>query len=324
MAKATPLAAHRLFRSSDLDETRESVARIFCPHRLEIVGRGRFDAMQHHLRGESLSLNYIAYGADVAINPGALEDFYLVQIPLAGGAAIENGSFSYETDTRRASVLNPHLPTRMRWSEGTKKALVQIDKNALTKHLATMLGGGVDRRLTFEGPMDTSKGKGAALSRLVRFLISEIDQGRSCIGTGCLMGRQMESTLMTGLIEAVPNNYSGVLTSTKLDVAPRKLRAAETFIRHNLDKPISLAEIADAAGTTPRSLQEVFRKFRETSPLAYWRDMRLDRVRADLVAGQRSVTEVAMTWGFTHLGRFSEAYRERFGELPSETRARAR
>ena len=36
-------------------------------------------------------------------------------------------------------------------------------------------------------------------------------------------------------------------------------------------------------------------------------------------AGDRDlrVTDLAMKWGFTHLGRFSRAYKEFFGELPS-------
>jgi AraC-like DNA-binding protein len=33
----------------------------------------------------------------------------------------------------------------------------------------------------------------------------------------------------------------------------------------------------------------------------------------------RNVTEVALNYGFTHLGRFSADYRKMFGELPSET-----
>ena len=81
------LKNHALFRSRDLDEEREKVAAVFCPHRLETLGaRALFDACHHHLPGQRLSLNYIEYGARTLIAPGELDDFYLLQIPLEGGA----------------------------------------------------------------------------------------------------------------------------------------------------------------------------------------------------------------------------------------------
>ena len=60
-----------------------------------------------------------------------------------------------------------------------------------------------------------------------------------------------------------------------------------------------------------------------TSPLAYLHDLRLDRVRVDLAAGAGPVTDVAMRWGLHHMGRFAADYKRRFGELPSQTAARA-
>jgi AraC-like DNA-binding protein len=42
------------------------------------------------------------------------------------------------------------------------------------------------------------------------------------------------------------------------------------------------------------------------------------------VGGLGSVTDVAFRWGFTHPGRFADAYRERFGQASSETLRRAR
>ncbi|MNT90898.1 HTH-type transcriptional activator RhaS [compost metagenome] len=51
------------------------------------------------------------------------------------------------------------------------------------------------------------------------------------------------------------------------------------------------------------------------------RALRLDTARSRLkMDADASVTEVALSVGFGHLGRFSEYYRERFGELPRETR----
>jgi len=39
---------------------------------------------------------------------------------------------------------------------------------------------------------------------------------------------------------------------------------------------------------------------------------------------EETVTAIALKWGFSHIGRFSIAYRERFGESPSQTVLRRR
>ena len=74
-----------------------------------------------------------------------------------------------------------------------------------------------------------------------------------------------------------------------------------------------------------RTLLKHFREFHGVSPMRYVRNHRLQRAREDLLgAGALAVSEVALHWGFTHLGRFAAEYRRRFGESPSSTRARAR
>lgn len=316
-----PLTGHPLFASDDLDEAREKVARVFCPHRLDVVGRGDMRARHNRVIGENLSLNYLEYGAKTLIAPGELESFYLIQIPLAGNAAISCGSDRYYSGTDAAAVLNPHRQVSMIWEAGTRQVLVQIGRAALTEHLERLLDIHANRPLTFEGSLDLSRGPGRALRSLVLHLVSDIDAGDSGFGAPGLMNRQIEHTLMTGLIEAHANNYSHFLGRRPGGAVPRHLRLAESFIIANLDLPLTIDDIANAAGTTPRTLQLAFRQFRGTTPLAFWRDRRLLRAHESLISGQpgTSVTDIAIQWGFTHLGRFSELYKSRFGRLPSET-----
>lgn len=320
--KATkPLARHALFHSSDLDEAREKVAEVFCPHRLDLVGKGHIQARHHHIMGERLSLNFIEYGGKTLIAPGALESFYLLQIPLAGAAAIRNGADRYASTPMAAAVLNPHRETTMIWEERTQQLLVQVDRDALQEHLSQLIGGQASQPLTFHGPMDLTQGTGQGLAQLILHLVGEIDAERSQFGKAGLMNRQIENTIMTGLIEALPNNYSDLLGLRGGTARPRHLRRAEEFIEAHLDQPLTVEEIARAAGCTTRSLQNAFRKFRDTTPLRFLRDARLTRVHQDLLAGNpdASVTDVATRWGFTHLGRFSQVYKERFGESPQTT-----
>ena len=56
--------------------------------------------------------------------------------------------------------------------------------------------------------------------------------------------------------------------------------------------------------------------------MAELRAIRLEGARDDLrrsSASGDSVTDVALRWGFGHLGRFARDYAEQFGELPSQT-----
>lgn len=313
------LRNHALFRSQDLDEARERVAAVFCPHRLETLGGRRlFDACHHHLPGQRLSLNYIEYGARTLIAPGELGNFYLLQIPLEGGAEITNGRHSYQSTPDCAAILNPHLPTRMTWEEGTRQVLVQISRRAMQDHLAEQLGGPSDRPLTFDGPIDLTSGPGAALRRLVMWLVAEADAGNPPIGPG-LMARQIESTVLSGLLEA-RHDHRARMARVKAAPRPRHLRLAEGFIEANLDRPITLEDVARAAGVSPRGLQLAFRQHRGTTPLGFWRAARLARAHADLLQappGTR-VTDIALRWGFTHFGRFAELYRARYGLCPRD------
>jgi transcriptional regulator GlxA family with amidase domain len=152
-------------------------------------------------------------------------------------------------------------------------------------------------------------------------LVTQADNGQVMLSSGGLLARQLESVILSGILEAGQHNYSTYPRPTRSAAAPRHVRKAEEYVRNNLDNPISLDDIANAAGVTARSLQLGFRNFRNTSPMALLRSERLRRVHEELMAGApgASVTEVATRWGFSHLGRFSQIYKEKYGQSPSTT-----
>jgi transcriptional regulator GlxA family with amidase domain len=105
-----------------------------------------------------------------------------------------------------------------------------------------------------------------------------------------------------------------------------RVRYLEEWIEARLGEPIRLEDMAAAVNLTPRSVQSAFRLVRGCTPTQAIHRLRLLRVRHALSSGEPSltVTDVAMTYGFFHLGRFACQYRERYGEKPSTTLARAR
>jgi AraC-like DNA-binding protein len=68
-----------------------------------------------------------------------------------------------------------------------------------------------------------------------------------------------------------------------------------------------------------RSLFDGFKAFRGVTPGEFMRSLRLDRAREDLLSGNGTVTDVALRWGYAHVGNFAARYRQQYGELPALT-----
>ncbi|MDN5002164.1 helix-turn-helix domain-containing protein [Bradyrhizobium sp. GCM10027634] len=104
----------------------------------------------------------------------------------------------------------------------------------------------------------------------------------------------------------------------------RTVDRARELIHGSGDRPLSLLEICKTVGASPRKLGYCFHEVLGTSPMHYWRAMRLNRARRDLKRGiDASVYDVAVQHGFWHFSQFSLDYKRHFSELPSETLRRA-
>ncbi|ROP64838.1 MULTISPECIES: helix-turn-helix transcriptional regulator [unclassified Curtobacterium] len=104
--------------------------------------------------------------------------------------------------------------------------------------------------------------------------------------------------------------------------ARRTLEAARSWAAAHCGGPVTLSDLCGAADVSARTLQSAFLQEAGRSPMAFVQDMRLDRVRVVLQLadpGVVTVGGVARDWGFRHMGRFSAAYAQRFGEFPAET-----
>ena len=100
------------------------------------------------------------------------------------------------------------------------------------------------------------------------------------------------------------------------------VRACEDYTLQLDDRRPYLSELCETARVSERTLQYAFRDIMGMSPLTYLHRLRLHRARDEMQKAQNkstTVTDVAMNWGFWHFGEFSRAYKNCFGELPSET-----
>jgi AraC family ethanolamine operon transcriptional activator len=100
------------------------------------------------------------------------------------------------------------------------------------------------------------------------------------------------------------------------------MKQAEDMIVANLDRPLTVHDLCTELHVSERTLRYGFQEYFGMAPMAYLKVQRLNGARRQLkisTAEQTTVTDVALQWGFWHMGQFSKDYKKMFGESPSET-----
>lgn len=134
----------------------------------------------------------------------------------------------------------------------------------------------------------------------------------------------LEDALLVAIMDMLPTARSADPGRSAV-ARKRTVDRARALMHGSGDRSLSLLEVCKAVGASPRKLGYCFQEVLGTSPMHYWRAMRLNRVRRDLKRGaETSVYDVAVQHGFWHFSQFSLDYKRHFAELPSETLRRAR
>lgn len=322
----SPLAHVGHFQTSDLDEARSRVTQVFCDHKLTVVGsRQRVKASMHYRGIGALGLGRMGYGATVAIDPGRLESFYLVQVLLKGNESVRTAGETVQSTSAVASVVSPSESMTMLHHEGCEKLFVRVERAALEKHCAGQLGRPLRDPLVFTPAMVLDQPQVAAWARWIRWLFEELgdDLSKSSPWVDSpLLASQIEQAGIAALLQCQPHTYREVLGAAEHSVSPGFVRRAEAYIHDHAHESISIADVAGHVDVSTRALFLGFRKYKGTTPMRYMSDVRMARVRDELSQGRlagETVRDVALRWGFAHLGHFSARYREKYGELPSQT-----
>ena len=316
------LADHEVARADDPSRAARACEQVLGRHVLHVDDelRDRFDATLHAVLLRDVTVGFLDLGVPTTIELLGPTGDHLVVVPSSGMSVVEVDGVRHELTPIHATVVPTDRPARLLAASATSYVLVKIEAGSLDRHLARLLGRTTDRTVEFDPVFDLAAPTSHRWNAGLQMILAELVEPNSLARTTTNVG-QLEEFLMAALLFGHASNYSSFLGSS---AQPRRaVRAARDFIDRNLTADLVVADIAAAAGVSVRTLQNHFADDIGQTPTAYLRSQRLDRVRADLADTPRgestTVTDVALRWGFRHLGRFSIAYRDRFGESPSET-----
>jgi AraC family transcriptional regulator len=103
-------------------------------------------------------------------------------------------------------------------------------------------------------------------------------------------------------------------------LSSRRLRRATDYIEAHLDEDLSLLTLATEAGLSAVHFAREFKRLTGSAPHRYVLGRRLERARTQLARGDRSITEVALTVGFSSQSHLTTAFRRVYGTTPAAYR----
>jgi AraC-like DNA-binding protein len=316
-----PLSGHAKVATRDVHQAAEQVGRIFCAHRLSPLDRAQgFNALHNHRRFPGGSINYVSYGGDVEIDPGCLEHFFLLQIPLRGSAEIRVASSRCETAPHRtASLLSPTRPALMRWRASCGQLILMLDRAPVERTLSDLLQDETGE-LVFEAGVRLDSGFGHTLQAQVAHLADRAEQATD--RDEPLLARIGETIVQTLIWGQESTHRARLLRHGEgTFTPPARIARALEYLDERLEEPLDMQALARHCGCSVRALQAGFRQHRGETITAALERRRLALLHERLLSsdGSASVTELVHACGFTHLGRAALAYRQAYGERPSDT-----
>ncbi len=278
----------------------------------------------HAARLSDLTIGVVHVGTDVRAHVGPMPDYQVV-VALSGGVVGHFASRVVEVGPMTASVNAPgECALLPRWAAHTRLLMIRIRPSAVARELTELVGHAVTGQLRFEYVFSLESPRAGSWLQAVGLLVTELSEPGSLARSSARHRNQLERLVISSLLRATENEFSGSLRTDHRPPRWVSVRRAIEAMQGAPERHWTVPEMAEIAGVSGRRVQQAFLEQLGVSPMTYLQRLRLEGARGDLLDDTGFVADVSARWGFGHLGRFAAAYRAHFGESPSETRRRSR
>lgn len=227
------------------------------------------------------------YSGDVASHTHAHHQFVL---PLRGALEMDIGGRGGLVDDVRAALVRAEDAHAFLGHGETRCAILDVPAD---------YSDALDRAA--DGARDPFFAIDPAMHHLLRYIEA---RGRIDSGVGNLL-------MATALDRIAGHPISG---------EPRQLRRALTFMEARSHRPLTAADVAEAAAVSERTLYSLFRRWVGKTPSARLMEIRMRRARSALSATDRSIADIAVATGFSDQAAFSRAFKRHTGQTPADYR----
>lgn len=318
---AHPLAAYPLVRSTSAAVIRDSVNSLTAEEHLLVphVGRG-IDGTVNGLHVGAVSLVFVAYGTGVTIVSPPSGRRALLVIP-RGPMLVESCGNQWVADTPFA--LSSRHQTKMVPDPGRGAVVGGVDAEVLEGYLAATTGRHLVKPMSLASDVPLQLSSPLMVTQAWLDTCRQLDQGFPLESVQWLQNVLL-ATMSAGLAPFLEQSFAPLPGRG----VPAYVELACQYFERNIRENIKIDDVAFAVGISTRQLHAAFRDHVGRSPAQVLRDMRLARARQKLEtlgpSMRITVAGAANDAGFSHLGRFSAYYSDKYHETPSATVQRLR
>ena len=147
------------------------------------------------------------------------------------------------------------------------------------------------------------------------FLLEAKSKGKN--GTAYL------NSLLALLTTHYIKNYSNYIdlqanqhSSSKFD--QQQVEKVERYITENIDKHISVDDLAEQLNCSKFYFLREFKKFTGVTPYQYLMNMRLEKAKALLSSGKTNIAAISIELGFNDQSHFTKAFKNHFAITPGQ------
>ena len=315
--------------SRQADFAQNLMSTICGEHRLDTSARDTLDFHYDGMRlpNRKMAIGTIRYGANVAINISNLKA-YSISLPLEGTQALWMRGEQYRSNENRGLIVSNNDHQELIIDRDCKKLQVVIPERSMHMVLGDLLNQPIERPIIFNPEMQVESTQliDAWWKNIQNFLQFNL-HNNGFFGLQ-MLSDDYENFVIKALLLSQEHNYSAALKAQAQQQEPAYICKVKSFIVEHAHEAICAEDLQRLAGVSKSKLYDEFQQYYGTSPMSYLRKYRLQQIYKILSHAQPnsklSISKLAYDWGFTHLSRFSQDYKEEFGEKPSETKNNSR
>lgn len=320
-----PLSKYRILETRNTSEIDDMLSSNFHNGHTNIFQEKKFQIRYNYLSIGDISFNAAATSSGYSIQAAQdMQSFALVHVTHGRLEFRDSRNCFQCVPNKLACLLDFERPSVVSIHPHYNNMTVRFTRAILERTLETLVGQPLRKRLRFTNQIDLSQPGPQRLLAIINQITSFFEQDTGLAEVPLLVG-QYEQLLVTALLTCLEHNAHNLLHAPSKPAPPRVITLVESYIEANADKPLNLGDLSALTALGARSIQLAFRKHRGYSPSRFLRECRLARARDMLrhAAPGVSLLSVSLACGFASQSLFCRLYRQRFGETPSETAAKA-